>query len=388
MSDHKIDILIMSDNSHNTVGGEQESTKIILEGLNQSEFSTAVIHPGIPPENTLEKVRYLFMTNETRIKHLVKRPMNFIKYILKARYLIRLYRPKVIHTQAQVSFFIVALLRKTHLIPKDFTFIHTERGLYLKYNSIFRRLFIFFMNQLDILVTTTEYNMKSWKSAIKGKKPKKFFIIPNTAGKEFEEFNEKLKKKNVDSDKFVIGFAGRYCDWKNWPLAVEIIDKMNNQIGQKLEVRMAVGCLDEASLEDTHKMFDHLYKKLNDRFKGDINISITEMNRFYYDIDAFILTSDKNTESFGRTLVEAMSRRNVVFTTPAGGSEEVVPSPENVFYTTDEIVKKLLVLAGEESFLIKEQNAGLNYVKNKYSLENNINLHQLLYKGIVGVDEK
>ncbi|TCI58788.1 glycosyltransferase family 4 protein [Exiguobacterium sp. SH3S1] len=388
MKDNQVDIIIMSDNNHNTVGGEQESTKIILQGLNDTKYHIGVIHPGIEFSNNLDKVEYFHLTNESRIKHLVKSPVEFFKYIFKTKSLIKSTRPKVIHTQAQVSFFIVAFLKKWNLIPREFTFIHTERGLYLKYNFLFKKLFVYFMNQLDLLVTTTEYNMNSWKIALKNQKLEKFLVIPNTAGGEFEEFDENLKKEKRTDGKFVVGFAGRYCDWKNWPLSVEIVEKLNERINEDLKVKMAVGCLDKASLTSTQEMFRYLEEMLKDRFEGKINIPITEMNDFYYDIDAFILTSNKNTESFGRTLVEAMSRKNVVFTTPAGGSEEVVPSSENVFSSVDEVVGKMTDLIENEELLVTAQSLGLRHVRQNYSLENNINLHRALYEEIIGGNSK
>ncbi|MCC5893804.1 glycosyltransferase family 4 protein [Exiguobacterium sp.] len=378
----KIDIIILSDNNHNTVGGEQESTKIILQGLSDSDYKTAVIHPGLPGKN-LENIKYFDLTPETRIKHVIKKPWSMIKYILDTKKIIKNTNPKVIHTQAQVSFFIVAFLKRFYMIPKRFTFIHTERGLYLKYNLFFKRIFMFFMTQLDVLVTTTEYNMNCWESALNKKKIKSFQVIPNTAGLEFENFQENLKKRNDNEQKVIIGFAGRYCDWKNWPLAIEIIDSLNKKVGDRLEVRMAIGCLDEESKIETNKMFRYLEKMLDKRFEGQINISLSEMNLFYYDIDVFILTSKKNTESFGRTLIEAMSRKNVVFTTPAGGSEEVVPSQKYVFYSVNELVEKITKLMSDSDLLEKSRDESFQHVKRQYSLKKNVDLHESLYKRII-----
>src|SRR5690625_4132684 len=106
----KVDILLMSDNGLDTVGGEQESTKIIINGMKE-HYSIGVIQPG-NISKPVTGVHYYSLTEQTRIKHLIKNPFAFIKYIWNVRKIIHRERPKVIHTQAQVSFFIVALLKK------------------------------------------------------------------------------------------------------------------------------------------------------------------------------------------------------------------------------------------------------------------------------------
>src|SRR5699024_9066564 len=105
-----------------------------------------------------------------------------------------------------------------------------------------RLLFRLFIPSLDVFVVTTKYNMSLWSSVIKNiTKPIRFEVIENTAGPLFESSNF-LKKRELP---LTIGFAGRYCDWKNWPLAVEIVEKvLELRASQKIRVKMCVGCLD------------------------------------------------------------------------------------------------------------------------------------------------
>jgi len=379
-----IDILLMSDNGLETVGGEQESTKIIINGI-KDYYTLGVIQPG-NIKNPLSGVYYYPLTEQTRIKHLIKKPISFLKYIWDVMKVIQLEKPKIIHTQAQVSFFIVSLLIKFKFISKKFQFIHTERGLYTKYSSTIKKTFLFFMRELDVLVTTTNFNKQYWKESIRKKKlPIKLKIIENTAGELFESYNHRYEKNN--NNQLVLGFAGRYADWKNWPLAVELSQRLNEELGENLSVNMAVGCLDYNAEEQTKKMFKELTRLMENRFKGKINISLVEMEQFYYDIDIFILTSDYNTESFGRTLIEAMSRKTVVLTTEAGGSVEVVGNPDNVCTTVEQFVSRVLDMYYDEDKMkqIKEQN--MIRVKEKYSLDNNIKKHFKLYKNHFNGDD-
>lgn len=374
--DQGIDVLLMSDNGLETVGGEQESTKIIIKGMH-NYFNVGVIQPG-DMKNNVPGIKYFNLTSQTRIKHLIKKPISFLKYILKVRNIVKAEKPKIIHTQAQVSFFIVALLRKVKLLPRNTKFIHTERGLYTKYNNFFKKLFLFFMKELDVLVTTTEFNLKYWKNAIRQTEISlEYTVIENTAGQLFETFDKELVKEV--SDQLVIGFAGRYADWKNWPLAVDISKKLNECLKGNLCVKMAVGCLDKKAEEDTKVMFGELNKLLGNRFSGMINIDIEAMDKFYYDIDVFILTSNYNTESFGRTLVEAMSRKTIVLTTNAGGSVEVVDDTANVLDGSDAFVDKVLHFYNDRALMNEEKENNLIRVSEKYSLNNNINKHKDLY---------
>lgn len=376
----KLDVLLMSDNGLETVGGEQESTKIIINGI-KDLFSVGIIQPG-EVKKPMSGANYFRLTSHTRIKHLVKHPISFLRYILKVRKIINTVNPKVIHTQAQVSFFIVALLSKLNLIPSKVKLIHTERGLYTKYNYIFKQIFHFFIKELEVLVTTTEFNMKYWKQEIESKGlSKDFRIIENTAGELFELYDRNLERHELGN--LVIGFAGRYCDWKNWPLAMEISKKLYAELGENLYVRMAVGCLDEKAEIAAKKMFTELDELLGSRFNGVINIDINGMDKFYYDIDCFVLTSNYNTESFGRTLVEAMSRKTIVLTTNAGGSVEVVGNNKNVCECPDDFLKRILYFYNDKREMEKEKENNLIRVSQKYSLTNNIEKHKALYNNII-----
>src|SRR5699024_10828372 len=326
-------------------------------------------------------VHYYPLTEKTRIKHLIKNPFAFIRYIWNVRKIIIRKRPKIIHTQAQVSFFIVGLLKKVGMIPKETKLIHTERGLYTKYSTLIKNIFFFFISELDVMVTTTKFNMRYWKSAVKEKGLSvDFKVIENTAGKLFETYDKRFEKNNNEC--LTIGFAGRYTDWKNWPLAVEISEKLNEQLGEKLLVKMDVGCLDDKAEKEMKTMFEKLSNLLGHRFEGKININLEEMDRFYYDLDVYILTSNHNTESFGRTLVEAMSRKTVVLTTDSGGSVEVVGNQNNVCKTADEFVERIIEIYSDDKKMRREVSLNLERVKSKFSLSNNIEKHLKLYKFI------
>lgn len=373
----KIDVLLLTDNSLDTIGGSEESTKIIINGL-KDEFTLGVIQPGDikDPQST---VHYFPISKDTRLKTIFKNPLKFIRYILSVRKIINKNRPRIIHTQAQVSFFIVTFLRKFKMIPKSIKLIHTERGLYIWYSSFFKNLFKFFMTELDTLITTTQFNMNHWKKALNTNKYNQinFKIIENTAGEMFEEYDPNKEKKH---DKFVVSFAGRYSEQKNWPLAVDIAENLYEQIGDNLKIIMAVGCLDKKSEIETKEMFKNLKDKLGDSFKGSININLEQMNELYYETDIFIVTSLPNSESFGRTVVEAMSRKCVVLSTDAGGPTEIIGRRDNILKNSEEFVSRILELYNDKDSFEMESDLGYEKFKNSYSLNNNLKQHLELYR--------
>ncbi|HPT62548.1 MAG TPA: hypothetical protein PLN81_13325 [Bacillota bacterium] len=132
-----LDILMVTDNNlENIVGGAEESLRIICRGLGR-EFKIGIIQPG-PVSRKIADVSYFCVTADNRLKSVVKNPRALIRFILAVKETISVTTPRVVHTNLQISFFIVAFLKKLGIIPKHTHLIHTERGLYVKYNSLIR----------------------------------------------------------------------------------------------------------------------------------------------------------------------------------------------------------------------------------------------------------
>ncbi|WP_147802832.1 glycosyltransferase family 4 protein [Alkalicoccus halolimnae] len=372
--------MFIVDNNLETVGGEQESTKIIVSNM-KKHHRVGVIQPG--PAIDDKQTAYFELTEQTRLKHLIKKPLQFLSYINKVRKLVNKQKPAVIHSQAQVSFFIVSLLKFLKMIPKSTTLVHTERGLYSKYSFPIKLIFFFFMRQLDVLVTTTNHNNELWEKGLSRfsySKNLTFRVIENTAGELFEKASQETELENAAADTIKVGFVGRYCDWKNWPLAEEVVQNLKERFSGDVVVFMAVGCLDEKSEKETNQMFERMTKTFGENFTGIINAPLSEMSSLYHKVDYYILTSNPGTESFGRTLVEAMSKNTIVLTTPAGGAEEVVGKQANVCHTAEEFTDTILAYHENAEEEILEKQRGLSRVQTTYSTYNNVSKHRSLYQ--------
>lgn len=376
--ERKYDVLIINDNNLGFLGGERESQLIILNGISPF-FRTAVIQPGVFEEEILD-VDVYYLTKSKRMKYLIKNPFAFGVYILKVGKLVSKLHPRIVHSQSQVSFFMMSLLKRIHLIPKDIILLHTDRGLYTKYNGFFRWLFQFSFKYLDFLITTTDFNKQSWEKANKEKGLElKYCVISNTAGKIYETIDD----SKISAHKNIrIGFAGRYCDWKGWPLAEEICQRVN-EMTQKSSFYMYVSCFDEKAEVETKKMFNRMRKLFGNRFVGKINVPFADMEQFYYDIDIYVLTSWPLTESFGRTIVEAMSRRTAVLTTDAGGSVEVVNNPSTVCGKAEDFAKIIFDWYENPDRLNAEKERCFKRVHDCYTLANNVENYKRLYHSIL-----
>ena|SRR5690625_150016 len=377
-----IEVMLCSDHSLDTIGGAQLSSNIILEGLKDDKYSFGVIQPG-KNESKMEDVKYFEIGEFKSIKTVAKKPLKFLNYINQVKNILNKEKPTIVHTQAQANFFIVSFLKKLNLISKDTFIIHTERGLYLKYNTFIKQVFKFLLNELNILVTTTQFNMNFWRTALENWNIEldDYKIIENTAGDHFEKINENYVSSY--KDKFVLGFVGRWNHVKNWPLAEEIAVAANEKLGKNLIVKMAISCDDKKAEKEATQLFNRLEAIMGERFQGAINISFDKIDQFYYDIDIYILTTKKNGESFGRTIVEAMSRNTVVMTTDAGGSVEVVNDAQLVLDTADEFTEKIVYYFENPEIMDGQKRKNRKRVENVYSLENNLTKHIELYTSIL-----
>jgi len=369
------DLVIINDNNLGFLGGERESQLIIINGV-KDHFSTAVIQPGEFTE-TIEGVDIYWRTKSLRMKYLIKKPLSFLVYIFKVGKLIRDISPKVIHSNSQVSFFMVSLLKRFHLISHNIKLIHTDRGLYSKYNKFFRWFFQFSFRYLDTLVTTTQFNGDCWKEA---NQKKKISLVYKTIGNTAGEIYETIDEDRVSSNEFLtIGFAGRMCDWKGWPLAEDICQETEKLV-LNAHYKMYVSCFDKEALHETEEMFARMSAQYGDRFEGRINVPFAEMEDFYYSLDVYVLTSWPKSESFGRTIVEAMSRKTAVLTTDAGGSVEVVDNPETVCEYAGDFAKVIEMWNRDRSLLDCEKERNLNRVRLEYTLQKNLGNYRVLYE--------
>lgn len=371
----KARVLMLVDNSLCSVGGAQESTKLLINSNLKYEFHVASPSMG-GCGDTEYKQHSLF--KGLQLRKALRNPFNIVIVLFRIGLIVRRVRPQIIHCQSQILLILLSCLVRVGLVNSSTFLLHTERGFYKKYNSILKYLMAWGMRSMNDIICTTKTNARLWSTYMKICEDA-IIVIPNAVSDVFI-WTEGDSRQSRPYD-ISIGFAGRYCDWKNWPLAEEIVSVLNKDSKYSFSIDMAIGVMSKGERDQVEELFSRMSKLIGDRFNGSINLDSNGMRNFYRGLDVFILTSEPGAESFGRTAIEAMGGGAVVLSTRGGGTEEVIGN-RNLLFTTAQDSQKILASLIEDSDLKQEiRKNNLRRVKELYSIESYVSSHERIYSG-------
>ena len=112
------------------------------------------------------------------------------------------------------------------------------------------------------------------------------------------------------------------------------------------------------------------------------NANKQQMSDLYYITDIHMITSD--IESFGRTAIEAMSRKCVVYSTDAGAISETIGFPKYILpANAEDFVKVLRKYENNVEMLNVEKEQMFNRYHKLYTTESNLNMHISLYDSLI-----
>lgn len=278
-------------------------------------------------------------------------------------------KPDFVH--AQFSQFGFVLIIYNVLIGKSKTkCIFTDRDFYDAYNRKYHFVFKWLGKYMYKIVCTTQRNAIRWntKTGIE-----KIAVIPNVLDPDlWEKYDVKREKER---GKITVGFAGRYVPFKRWDTAYDIAKKLNLK-----EVRF-VFAISSILHSDGHDAYIRKLKKDLDDVEVVFDADEETMSNLYYAMDIFVVTSEN--ESFGRTIIEAMSRHTAVVGSDSGGVPEVIGRRENLFKTGDVegAVKLIEKLMTDKKLLEDNKKYGLARVEKEYSPDRQKKLILGLYEG-------
>ena len=372
-------ILYLSDVPLNSVGGAQESMKVIMNGLN-NKFSFFIITPMSKKEF---ENQVIFKEYDNFVLK-GKNKKEIISLIKKIRDEIYRINPDIIHVQMPSTMILIGILKSLKLIPKKIEIFYTDRGVLDKYGKITRSCIKYFSKNFKFIITTTDYNGSLYKKLEYVGKSTKLVTIPNTAGEKFDSYSQELRTKtrqkfNIGKDEIVIGFSGRQSVDKNWPLAIDIVKKLNENY--KFKVCIALGTnKSKENLEEAKSTINSIKQIIGeDRTIDFIDVSLDKMNELYYLNDIFILSS--RVESFGRTAVEAMARKNVVYGTRVDGLKEVIGYEENRYSDVNELEMKIKKNLEDMKTMNKEKEKFYQRYHSNYRTDICIGKYDKLYNG-------
>lgn len=272
---------------------------------------------------------------------------------------VRTLKPDVLHAQFPKSAVLSLIIKNTIYLNKP-KIMYTDRFFYDEYSKKYKVIFKSLGKFFDRIVCTTELNAERWRVETKVQPQ----IIHNVLDEDWYDYSEEkelaCKRQYNTINQFTIGFAGRYTEYKRW----DIVEKIINQ-RKEHRYMMIISASESKKIE---------LRQYIERIKSIENISVeiiedgnmNQMKQFYYAIDMFILTSDN--ESFGRTLIEAMTKNNIVLGSDSGGVPNVLFRNEDLFDNkTEEIYKLIDMYSDNKELSEKVSRDNREYVNTKFS---------------------
>lgn len=377
-------------------GGGQMSTQTLCDGIVDffSKTDCAAIdtkYKYIPvvccPELlTKKKTDYDFKvvtykSDENREDTKVRRVLNFLSRICSFRKIISKEKPDFIHVSMSESLITFGFLRCLGFFSK-IPFVYTDRGLAYGYRKHSMMCIKATLKHAKRLLTTTEYNKGLWA---KEKLSCKTTVIPNTISTAFNDYDENRrenirKEYGIADDEFVIGFAGRISEEKDWPFVPELV-KALSKTNVKFKVALVISVYEAGDMDQVNMVKSGIIEAIGeDNLIYMQDLSQKEIADYYYLVDVFVMSS--MFESFGKAAVEAMSRKCDVLSTSVGGLREVIGKEENLYTkdTVDKFTKRIEFLYENMEELDKDREFFYDRYKSNYTIEANVTKHLMLYE--------
>ena len=304
-------------------GGAPRSTGILADEMAKNN-DVYMLMPYTGEEGN-PYIHYIQLPHfHNRFPFLFKQPLSALRLVYDIYKVIRNINPNIIHAEMPRGARAVGLLKKMGLIKVPIVF--TEREYVTGLRSVYKWLYRFLIiPTYDLIVCLSNKSRPFWE------KYRKYPVvtIPNPGGKEFDvyredEYNEAIScLTGYQSDRLNVLFVGRYLNTKRWELAESIIYNYCNKYPNgrvHFYVAVAYDLNDEKALS--------MVNRLSELSKVTLfsNVDVNMMSNLYYACDLHLITS--KIESFGRTAIEAMSRKCAVYSTDAGAISETIGDKE------------------------------------------------------------
>lgn len=329
------------------IGGAQKSSISYINQISEQYDCYILTEEGSNREGV--KAKFICFKNGKRKSTLfINRFMALCKAVIDIK-------PDFVH--AQFSQFGFVLMIYNVLIGKSKTkCIFTDRDFYDAYNKKYHFVFKWIGKYMYKIVCTTQKNAFRWKTETG---VERIAVIPNVLDPDsWKKYDIQQEKEH---EKITVGFVGRYVPFKRWDIAYDIANKLNSK-----GVRF-VFAISSIVNSDGHDAYIYKLKKKLDDVEVLFNADEETMSNLYYKMDIFVVTSEN--ESFGRTIIEAMSRNTAVIGSDSGGVPEVIGRRKNLFKTGDVegAVRLIEELMTDKKLLEESKKYGLERVEKVYS---------------------
>ncbi|MCR5108680.1 MAG: glycosyltransferase family 4 protein [Lachnospiraceae bacterium] len=368
-------------------GGGQMSTRTLCEGISEKGFEPVVICPRLLSHRAedlpFKVVEY--PSDENRENNMALRLLNFFSRMGDFERLIKQEKPDMIHVSMSESLITYGFIRWKRAL-RNIPFIYTDRGLCYGYRSHSKLCMKNTLKAASFMVCTTSFNKALWE---KEGMSVSIRVIPNTISSAFREYDPgkrdlMRKKHGIDKNEFVIGFAGRISEEKDWDL-VPVLVKELHEAGLKFKVALVISVYESKDAMESLRIRNGITQSIGEEnliYMQDLSQS--EIADYYYLLDVFIMSS--LFESFGKAAVEAMSRKCSVVSTGVGGLKEVIGRDENIYDKNDlsKFVERVKTLSSDREELDRDREYFYKRYRDNYMLDVHIERHIKLYNEVCG----
>lgn len=320
-------------------GGAPRSTSILAnEMANNHDVYLLMPYTG---EMGNSNIHYIQLPSfKGTFPFIFTQPLQAFRLVREVYKVVRAVNPDIIHAEMPRCARALGLLRRLRLINKPL--VYTEREFVTGIRRVYQWIYsVLVAKPYDLIICLSKKSIPFWLKY----RETGVVSIPNPGGREFDSYSEKdhqlavNKLEGYNKNNLNVVFVGRYLNTKRWDLAESIISKYNERyLARKVHFYIAISYnYDDKSAKE---MVRRLEKHNNVTVYTNANIQI--MSALYYACDLHLITS--SIESFGRTAIEAMSRKCVVYSTEAGAISETIGDPHLILPASAdcfiEVIKK------------------------------------------------
>ena len=305
-------------------------------------------------------------------------PFKYIRLIMDVNKVINEVNPDIIHTEMPRVAQAVGILKSLGKCKKPI--IYTEREYVSGLRQIYKIMYKYLVAKpFDQIVCLSNKATAFWYKYRKGGVD----VIPNPGGAVYDSYSDdeeriaKSRVKDYDRNNLNVLFVGRFIPSKRWDIVDTIIKHYNtNPLAVHFYIAVAFNETDD-SARDMIQSLD-----IFENVTVYANANKQQMSDLYYIADIHMITSA--IESFGRTAIEAMSRKCVVYSTDAGAISETIGFPKYILPSNaDDFVNVLREYEYNVEMLKAEKEQMFNRYHELYTTESNLNIHISLYERLI-----
>ena len=296
------------------------------------------------------------------------KPFAFFAFAGELSGLVNSIRPSIVHIETPISGWAIGFSLMKRKIKSDAVFIYHDRACVAQSSFPVRFITNFLIKRrIHNIVVLTDRGIDFWQR----KNRNRVFVIPNCPGGIFESLNI---SRLIDREVLQVTFIGRFTKEKNWPKAIKIIKKFHD-----VKYNVVVSFPKEKESKVQRYFSKCLCKKASIDFF--YNAPQELISKLLYQTDILVMTSKK--ESFGRTAVEAMSRKCVVLGTDVGGIPFVIEKKDNISNSYQRIIERIAFYNFNRKELKTDKEYFFSRYKKFFSLDSYIENHVKLYSEVL-----